>query len=243
MEKELLPNSDAAINEEGDVLPPHDVFPDLGISEEDDSLLAPNIEVPLELTPDTAIGATAVELTESQSVIDAHPDQATPSEQTRLRFAHMTSELFETMKNDDKRFVALSIYLANKRHEIGPLPEGMVGTARAWLYDDRARTAKYKSYPDKHWDIVRAHKKAGDSTEPWAEIFQGKFNGEMANKARLRWDKDYCTTMKNQYYTDGLDYGFDIPPAEPPLIDVGTRPMSPADAFDQWQREQEDEKS
>jgi hypothetical protein len=161
----------------------------------------PTFDTKLEAPPKPAqieVGKQAVEIIEQLPPATSYNPEApevkvVPSEHDRLYFAGMTPTLFDTMKNDDKRFVALSIRLANRRGRIGLLPEGMADYAREWLKEDvdKGRTPRYTSYEKKLQRILDVHKSAGDAIEPWIDISRIKSKGKMVDKASLMWNRDY----------------------------------------------------
>jgi hypothetical protein len=144
-----------------------------------------------------AVGEHAVEtvLRSSLTVIDEDGTEVpvVPSEHDRLRFADMTPELFEKIDVlESQRFVALSICFANDWEAIGLLPEGMVEYAERWLaIDKHKRFSRHSTKEKRLRDILKTHKKAGDSTKPWLEEIYAGEDGKLVKKARLVWNNDY----------------------------------------------------
>jgi hypothetical protein len=232
-----------AIDEEGNVKPYHDVFSDSDFKDlyaeerrrhsRAYSLVINEREVNSseleEHSQDLGVTATR-ELAKLEPGVDLYPDQYTPPEHVRLAFNHLAPELFTTeraMNNDDKRFLALSIWRANKQGKAYSLSGGLIDASYKWLKSDRY-SATFTPWKTKYHEIIARHQKLGEA-DPWLEIYQGTVKGQKIQKARLHWEKDYAIAMKNAYYYHNSSA------LEPPVDDPNYI-QSLADAFDRWEK-------
>jgi len=190
---EILPDGINAIDGDGNVVPLDDVFPgfELGQAEETDPVLKKTY----------VVGTPAVEKRiEIAPVHDMYPDRDDPPIFTRLQLADMTPALFKTLTLEGKRLVALTIRAHWEEMRRGLQPNFSKHT-HDWLKrDQNARGSFYESWDNKLKRIYSEHKKLGEGA-PWIEFYTGTFEGiPDTTKARLHWDVDYATAMKNAFY-------------------------------------------
>ena len=225
---QVEPGRKDTLNENGDVEP---VFPDPLVGEPvswdkyydslnpeeieameqglewQEQITDPERESPIESPRDHKVGIQAVkEHMETDPAVDRYPDKDAPPLDVRLALDQMTPEVFDTIrkKDEDKRFVALSIWLLHRG-------DNLHDYVLKWLRVDRISSSKTRAeFYEKlrKWEprleriCYRHGKTKGETNAPWVQISKGTVNGKRALRARVNWSEDYSIKMKNWYYDE-----------------------------------------